>query len=246
MIKLMIVDDEPLERLALRKIINRTLFHFDILEDAKDGTEAFEKAKLFRPDIILMDIRMPEISGIDAQKKIIKFLPNVKTIIITAYSDFSYAHEAIKYGVVDYLLKPARPEDVKNAIEKAISLMNKTHTDFPALHEHSGEHTLAEAIRYIEKNYQKELRLTDVADFVHLNPQYLSRLLKKDLGTTFTDYLTKLRIEKAKRLLLETNMPIYRIAVELGFSDAAYFSKVFLKSEGKSPFEFKKVTSLSI
>lgn len=238
----MIAEDEPLERMALRKIINRDLCHIDILEDAKDGTEAVEMARLYRPDIILMDIRMPEMTGIEAQKKIIKFLPNVKTIIVTAYGDFSFAQEAIKYGVIDYLLKPARPDDIKKAIEKAIALIRKdslAETD-NLNDEHSEQHILTQAVRYIDKHYQEELRLGSVAEFVHLNPQYLSRLFKKELGTTFTEYLTGLRINKAKRLLLETTMPIYRIAVELGFSDAAYFSKVFLKSEGQSPFEFRK------
>jgi len=242
MIKLLIVEDEPLERVALRKIIKREFYNLEIIEDAKNGTEAIEIAKVHRPDVIIMDIRMPETTGIEAQKKIIQFLPNVKSIIITAYGDFSYAQEAIKYGVTDYLLKPAKPADIKKAIEKAISL-NSSLAPASASNifkNNSTQQILMETISYIEKNYKTELRLTEVAKMVHLNPQYFSRLFKKELGTTFTDYVTKIRIEKAKSLLKETNLPIYRIAVDLGFSDAAYFSKVFLKYEKESPLEYKK------
>lgn len=242
MIKLLIVEDEPLERVALRKIIGREFHNIEILEDAKNGTEAIEMAKTQQPNVILMDIRMPESTGIEAQKKIIQFLPNVKCIIITAYNDFIYAQEAIKYGVIDYLLKPAKPQEIKNAIEKALSLnskLDRNHTT-NIFENNSTQQILMEVISYIKQNYKHELRLTEVATMVHLNPQYFSRLFKKELGTTFTDYVTKLRIEKAKTLLKESNLPIYRIAVDLGFSDAAYFSKVFLKYEKESPLEFKK------
>lgn len=245
MFKLLIVEDEPLERMALRKIVNREFYNIDIVEDARNGSEAIEKAKFYRPDIILMDIRMPETSGVDAQKKIIQFHPTVKSIILTAYSDFNYAKEAIKYGVADYLLKPAKPEDIKKAINKVIDSIQMN----PSLNSHIylentekyDQPILQNAISFIEKNFTKDLRLKEIADLIHLNPQYFSRLFKKETGLTFKEYVTKLRIGKAKRLLLNTDMPIYRIASEIGFSDAAYFSKVFLKYEHQSPFSYKKI-----
>jgi YesN/AraC family two-component response regulator len=244
MFKLLIAEDEPLERMALRKIVNREFYNIDVIEDAKNGSEAIEKTKTYRPDIILMDIRMPETNGIEAQKKIIQFHPNVKSIILTAYSDFNYAQEAIKYGVADYLLKPAKPEDIKRAINKVIELIQMN----PSLNGHAHQENiekcdqpiLQNAIRFIEKNFTKELKLKEIADLIHLNPQYFSRFFKKETGLTFTEYITKLRIGKAKRLLTDTDMPIYRVASEVGFSDAAYFSKVFLKYEHQSPFSYKK------
>lgn len=244
MFKLLIAEDEPLERMALRKIVNREFYNIDVIEDAKNGSEAIEKTKTYRPDIILMDIRMPETNGIEAQKKIIQFHPNVKSIILTAYSDFNYAQEAIKYGVADYLLKPAKPEDIKKAINKVIDYIQRNPSLNSHIHaENIGKYDqtiLQNAISYIEKNSTKDLKLKEIADMIHLNPQYFSRLFKKETGLTFTEYVTKLRISEAKRLLLNTEMPIYRIASEIGFSDAAYFSKVFLKYENQSPFTYKK------
>ncbi|HWR07156.1 response regulator transcription factor [Sporomusa sp.] len=245
MYKLLIVEDVPLERKALRKIIQRQYFNINILEDAKNGIEAIEKAKLYRPDIILMDIRIPEISGLEAQKRIVKIVPNVKTIILTAYSEFDYAQEAIKNGVADYLLKPVRPEDLVKAIDLAIVSLTKAISvvgtgQSSAIVERD---ILKGVLNYIERHYCSEIKLNAVAEFAHLNPQYFSRYFKKEMGITFTNYVMKLRVEKAKRLLADTNYPIYRIAAELGFSDPTYFNKVFLKYEKQPPYKYKQTIS---
>lgn len=242
MYKLMIVEDEPLERLALRKIILKLFFNITIVEDAKNGTEAVEKAKMLRPDIILMDIRMPETTGLEAQERIIKVLPNVRTIILTAYSEFDYAQKAIKYGVIDYLLKPVRPDDLKKSIDYAIESLT---INTPARAQNKNDaimnkDVLEKVLNYIEQSYCSELTLHTVAEFVHLNPQYLSRYFKNKMGVTFTEFVAKLRIEKAKQLFLKTNYPIHRIATELGFSDPAYFNKVFKKYEKQSPYKYKQ------
>jgi YesN/AraC family two-component response regulator len=99
-------------------------------------------------------------------------------------------------------------------------------------------------LRYIDRHYRKDLKLSEVADHVHLNPQYFSRYFKQRMGLTFTEYVSKLRIKEAKALLAGSNLPIYRIAVELGFSDAAYFTKVFAKYEKQTPIQFKKIPEL--
>lgn len=243
MFKLLIVDDEPLERLALRKIIKRFFFNITILEDAKNGIEAIEKGKLYRPDIILMDIRMPEITGLEAQKRIIKVLPDVKTIILTAYNEFDYAQQAIKYGIVEYLLKPVKPVDLQASVNLAIDALLKEGIQKKS--SSLGTDILTNILNYIEHNYCSDLTLDAVAKFVHLNTQYFSRYFKKTLGITFTEYVTKLRIEKAKKLLAETNYPVYRIASEVGFSDSAYFNKVFVKCEQQPPHKYKQMIKQS-
>lgn len=237
----MIVEDEPLERIGLRKIIQRDCHNIELLEDSKNGIEAIDNAKKYRPDIILMDIRMPEMTGLEAQQRIYQSLPLTKTIILTAYSDFNYAQEAIKHGVHDYLLKPIRPVDLKKAVNSAINAIDKTKVSSSAQPPHqSGHSILKSVIRYIENHYSEDIKLNDVAEYVHLNPQYFSRYFKKEMGVNFTEYVTKLRIEKAKSYLLKTDKPIYRIAVDLGFNDASYFCKVFLKYENQTPVEYKK------
>lgn len=239
----MIVDDEPIERIGIKKMVERSFLNLDILEDAKNGLEAIEKARANKPNIILMDIRMPKKTGLEAQKEIISFLPKVQTIILTAYSDFNFAQEAIKYGVADFLLKPVRPTELKVSIEKTIDYL--TRVDVQAFNQqnelsYQDSNPIAIVIKYIERNISEEITLANSAKVVHLSPQYLSRYFKKETGLTFTEYVTKVKIERAKKLITQTNKPVYRIALELGFNDAAYFSKVFLKYAKVTPLQFKK------
>ncbi|MBV7273500.1 response regulator [Clostridium thailandense] len=241
MYKLMIVEDEPLERKALRIILQREFFNIDIKEDSKNGEEAVLNAKIYKPDIILMDIKMPEKTGLDAQKEIINFLPNTKTIIMTAYGEFDYAQTAIKYGVIDYLLKPVKPSDLKASVYKALkSIENIDSTKIANLKSKEiSENVMKTALKYIHNNYAQDIKLNNVADFVHLNPQYLSRYFKQKMGVTFTQYVTNLRLENAKKLLVNTDKSITKIALEVGYTDVAYFSRVFFRNENKSPYKFK-------
>ena len=242
MYKLLIAEDEPLERKALKIILEREFYNIDIVEDAKNGDDAVNNAKLYKPDIILMDIKMPEKTGIDAQREIIKFLPNVKTILITAYGDFNYAQKAIKFGVFDYLLKPVKPSDLKSSIEKSIKAIEKIQSTKTANFSNNNlpEDMLKTVLNYIHSNYNHQITLNDVAKFVHLNTQYFSRYFKNKTGTTFTQYITNIRIENAKKLLINTNMSISQIALQVGYSDPAYFSKVFVKCEQQSPYKYKQ------
>lgn len=98
---------------------------------------------------------------------------------------------------------------------------------------------IALAIAYIRKNCMEGLSLNQLADYVHLSPNYLSNLFKKEVGYRLSDYVNELRIEKAKYLLLNTRERSHEIASELGFSDPAYFCKVFKKYTGLSPAEYR-------
>lgn len=244
MYKLLIADDEPLERKALRIILQRDFYNIDIKKDCKNGHEVVLNAKIYKPDIILMDIKMPEKNGLEAQKEIIQFLPNVKTIILTAYEKFDYAQKAIKYGVVNYMIKPVRTNDLKVALDKVIQSIETTEkhdnlkmTDINSKNIY--EDTIKIILKYIDSNFNRKINLNSVANYVHLNPQYLSRYFKQKMGITFTQYITKLRLEKAKKLLINTDKSITQIALEVGYVDAAYFSKVFFKNERLSPYKFK-------
>jgi len=243
-IKLMIVEDEPLERMALRKMIQRLAYDIEVVEDARNGEEAIRKVKLLRPQILLMDIRMPEKNGLEAQEQIIRSFPHMKTIILTAYSDFQYAREALQHGVIDYLLKPVPPQNLKTALDKAIGSLQQEVSAEPVVTaaDKAEVDLIDNALKYIHQHIKKDINLADVAGHIHLNPQYFSRLFKSRTGANFTEYVSRQKIDRAKDLLKNTNMPVYRIAIDLGFSDAAYFSRVFFKFEHETPLQYKKKT----
>ncbi|MCL6457186.1 MAG: response regulator [Gorillibacterium sp.] len=99
---------------------------------------------------------------------------------------------------------------------------------------------VAEAIAYMKKHYQGELTLQDVAGTVGVSPNYLSALLKKELNVNFSEYLIHFRMERAKRLLLESDLLSYEIAEQVGFIDHSHFSRTFKKATGMGPREFRK------
>jgi len=239
MYKLLICDDEPLERIALRKMIEKRYSNITVLDDAKTGGEAVKAAQRFLPDILLIDIKMPELNGLEAQKKIIEFHPTIKTAIITAYSDFSYAQEAIKYNIVDFLLKPVPPVDLYACIDKILEEIQEEAAKSEKK-ELEALTAVQQAIVYIDAHYTEGLRIGDVAERINLSEKYFSRYFKQQTGVSFTDYINLRLIKKAKGLLTHTKSPIYNIAMELNFSDAAYFTKVFRKYEKVTPSQYRQ------
>jgi Response regulator containing CheY-like receiver domain and AraC-type DNA-binding domain len=239
MYKLLICDDEALERIVLRKMIEKRYADITILDDAKNGDEAVQSVQRYLPDILLIDIKMPELNGIDAQKQIVAFHPAIKTVIITAYSDFSYAHAAIKHNIVDFLLKPVPPAELYTCLD---TIRDQLHAETSRAEKQEQAELTAvqQATAYIDAHYMEGLRISDVAERVNLSEKYFSRYFKQQTGMTFTDYLNLRLIKKAKGLLLHTTTPVYKIAMDLSFSDSAYFTKVFRKYEKTTPLKFRQ------
>ena len=120
MIRVLIADDETLERETLADIVERRFEHEVTIQTAENGRRAADTAVLWGADLILMDIEMPGMNGLDAARAVLKQRPECKVIFVTAYSLFQYAHEAMHLGACDYLLKPVDPDEVEASIRKAI------------------------------------------------------------------------------------------------------------------------------
>ena len=120
MIRLLIADDECLEREALTEMVSRRFEHEAVLETAENGRKAADTAILWGADLILMDIEMPGMSGLDAARAVLAQRPGCRVIFVTAYSLFQYAHEAVHLGACDYLLKPVDPDELEASIRRAM------------------------------------------------------------------------------------------------------------------------------
>ena len=120
MIRLLIADDECLEREALTEMVSRRFEHEVVLETAENGRKAADTAILWGADLILMDIEMPGMSGLDAARAVLAQRPGCRVIFVTAYSLFQYAHEAVHLGACDYLLKPVDPDELEASIRRAM------------------------------------------------------------------------------------------------------------------------------
>lgn len=240
--KVVAADDESYVIEALQKLINWRKMNCELLAVVKDGHELINKIEEFEPDIVITDIRMPETNGIEVCRYLYERYPEIQKIILTAYSDFVYAKAAIKYNVCEYVLKVSLIEELPQAIMKATEqldlLMQRIKND--ELLELKPLSIVQQIDRYIAENYQKKITLDDIAEKLHVNSSYLSRVYKLRSGKNLFDAIINLRIEAAKDYLLHTELRTYEVSQLVGVEDASYFSKMFKKITGLTPKDFRK------
>ena len=247
--KLLVIDDETLVRKGIVSLISYEELGIYSIFEADNGQTGLDIVRKEEPDIILCDINMPKVNGLDFAKEVKAHWPWIKIAIITGYDYFDYAKQAVKIGVEDYVLKPISKEDVQEIIQNLVSKILKDRK----LKE------LYKAIKQMDVNgdeadgYKKQIlkiiaehlsdtdfSLTCLAQNMGLNDSYLSTLFKKLFGYTFSEYLLHERLEKSKIYLLTTDLKNYEIAEKVGISDPNYFSTLFKKYYGDSPNKYKK------
>lgn len=124
-LKILIVDDELLERKAMRKMLSSYHQEIEIVGEAENGRKAVELAGQLQPNIIFMDIKMPGMTGLEASRMICEMHPHIKIILVSAYDTFAYAKQAIQYGIKDYILKPGRKSEILSTLNRMIEEVQK-------------------------------------------------------------------------------------------------------------------------
>lgn len=123
--KLLLVDDERFMISYLKSCIPWDELDVEIIDSAQNGVDAIEKTRLHQPDLIITDIVMPNMYGLEFIKNIYKQFKNTKIIILSGHQNFDFAKEALSYGVIDYIVKPSLASDIKTAVQKAISCIEQ-------------------------------------------------------------------------------------------------------------------------
>ncbi|NFI95292.1 response regulator [Clostridium botulinum] len=241
MLNIMIVDDEILERQALKMIINNS-DSGRVIAEACNGRGAIEVDRKFNPDIIIIDVKMPGIDGIKASQIIKEQNKNKIIIMITAYDDFELVHKALLLGVNDYILKPIKPSELIDAINSIfVNLKINKDTYVEKSVNELKEVPIKAAIEYIQNNFDEKVSLEQMASICNLSPCYFSKVFKKAVGVNFVSYVNDTKINKAKELLENTDIPVLNVALDLGFDDCGYFIRVFKKSQGVTPKKYREV-----
>ena len=237
-LRVLLVDDEIMIREGFKRLFDWEDHDCQVVGEAADGMEALAQIDILRPDIVIMDINIPIMNGLKVIQVSRMKHPNTAFVIVSGYDDFSYCREALRLQITDYILKPVNYEEFGTCIDNLkISLFQKHLSAEP---EQQEERTITGITRYLQEHLAEEMSLSILAEQFHLNPQYISQLFKSEIGVGFLAYLTNIRMEKAKKLLLSTSLPIADVAEQSGYADYRVFTKVFKKSEGITPSQYRR------
>lgn len=245
MYKVLIVDDEPEIRNGLVQYFPWQSLNFEVAGTAGNGLEALHFLKTTEVNVILCDIKMPEMSGLELARRLFEQHSKVKMVLLSSYREFEYAQRAIEYNVRYYLVKPTRFERLsevftmlRDELRQYAKRPKASAADKP---DRDGEYyeALIQNIKdYISENY-KTATLKSTAHYIGMNPYYLSSFFKQHTKEMFSEYLTTFKMNKAAELLLQPHVRIHEICEELGYSTANNFSRSFKAFYQVSPSEFR-------
>ena len=251
MYKVVIIDDEPIIVEGLSRSVPWEKYGCQVVGKAGNGLEGRALIEQLHPDMIFLDICMPEMDGLAMIAGLKSEYQDMQITILTGFRDFDYAKQAITLGVARFLLKPSNMDEIEEAIAFMCSKVEKLQklkgeTADPEAQEEPEEHEsvasnfiVRNAMDYIEANYQEKLLLSDVAEKIYVSQWHLSKLLNKETGQSFSEILNGVRIRKAMELLKDPSLRIGDIAEKVGFLDVAHFSRIFKKINGVSANEYR-------
>ncbi|MDO4470333.1 MAG: response regulator [Bacillota bacterium] len=246
--KYLVAEDEYLIRRNLIHKIEALQLPLELAGEVSNGLDARILIDKVCPDLVITDIRMPQFDGLKLSEYINKNYPHINIIILSGYNDFSYAQSAIKFQVKDYLLKPVTTEALSEALQKIlISLqseskeLNNICFDTTKLDQKS----ICELIeKYLQEHYQTDISFSQMGEYFGFTQEYLGKIFKKHSGETLSKYVTRLRMNEAKRLLLgNPDLEIQKIGELVGYKDGFYFSRTFKSYTGIQPSEFRNQNS---
>lgn len=250
MLSVLIVDDEKLVRSGIVMGIDWASLGCAVVAEGSDGEEGFNAAMKYNPDLIICDIRMPKMDGIEMVTKLRSEGNNAYTIFLTAYSDFTYAQNAIKLGASDYILKPFKDGELENAVLKIRDKIDRDYISKTQLRKNSilnednvkkdsVSKYVSDALYYIEKNYSNtNISVKLISESLGLSESHLSHIFKKETDYTINSYITRYRIRAAIDMLRSGKYKVYEVAEMVGYKDITYFSTTFKKITGTSPSDY--------
>ena len=245
----LIVEDEPLMRDYLMQRLTSIHRLWRTAGCARDGLEALALLRENRYDLVITDIKMPGMDGLELANYVHANQPDTDIIILTGYGEFDYARVAVRVHAADYLLKPLQDVELHNALNR-LAVKRMDHGDIvmdAVLDEQGAQQSpddsgilVQRARAYVHAHYSEPLSLNEVADVLGVNPAYLSSIFKSERGESYSKFVLRLRMEKAA-LLLRTYAAgkIGDIALEVGYSSTKHFYSVFKDYFGMTPNEYR-------
>jgi two-component system response regulator YesN len=253
MLKVLIAEDEDIIRKGLAYTIDWLSIGYVLVGEAANGEEGIEKIKELKPDVVLADIMMPKVNGLEMIRRAREEV-RFKSVILTSYAEFDYAKEAIELKAYDYLMKPVDVDklkevmcklqtEIKHEKEKELLFRQKNQgMDIELLS--SGDvyknPYVKKTIDFIKERYIEKISIESISEELEVSSSYLSRKFKEETGHTYLDFLNMYRVQQAIKLLNEGIYRVYQVSDMTGFSDYKHFCLVFKRYTKTSPTEFIK------
>lgn len=239
------LNDEAVVRRGIVLGIDWASLGCAVVGEAANGEEGLAAAERYSPNLIITDVRMPHMDGIEMMRVLRERGSTAHVIVLTAYNDFDYARSALRFGAADYLLKPFRDQELVAAIErvreKAEAFSSRSaQDDLLALPKGDKSKYVLQTLEYIAAHYaDADINITTIARSIGISEGHLSHVFKKETSYTALGYLTLYRIHMARRLLADCRYKVYEVAGMVGYRDVAYFGSTFKKLTGLSPSEYQ-------
>lgn len=239
-ISVMIVDDEHLERILITRSFDWQGEGFTIVAEAENGRDALALYTRLHPQLVVTDINMPFMDGLQLSQAIKEQDDSTEITIISGFNEFRYAQRAVNIGVNSFLLKPINPQELAQSARKSRKSIEARAAPSGVPPPATASPMINKVLLYINANFcDYTLSLKTVAANFYLNDCYLSRIFKQHTGANLTEYVTQKRMEKARLLLRETDLKSYEISEVVGINDPHYFAQCFKRQYGQSPTAFR-------
>ncbi|NJP41539.1 response regulator [Oscillospiraceae bacterium HV4-5-C5C] len=251
--KILIVDDEVNIAHGIRSMLLANLSFAVSVRCASSASDAIDQAAQFKPDLLITDIRMPRMSGLELIDQLEAARLCTHYVILSGYEDFNYAQEAIRKGVADYLTKPVEKEYLlsmctrfNNQLQQVC--LRQQDIDLPEYeflkwdpYQDEYPESLKKIIRFIEQNYMKsDLSGSSISDALFFHHSYISQLIGKHTDMNLSGIIAYFRLKKAMELLLAPqNYRVSEVSQLVGFSSERQLYKVFQKYLFCTPVTFK-------
>lgn len=242
MFRVIIIDDNKslADSLAVLDIWDR--MDMKVVDVCYNGVTGKEAILRHRPDVILSDIRLPGMDGLELVSMIHDCVPDAKVIFMSAYSDFDYLRQAIQLRAEDYLLKPFSTEELKKALAHTASDLRKSLSRVSEASVAEGQNpdtVIQPIINYMRNRLDSRLTAEDVAEAFCMGTSKLDRLIKECTGAGFRELRIKLCIEKAKELLMDVRLSVEEVASLVGYKNYVTFYRAFSRECGCAPSEYR-------
>lgn len=244
--KILLVDDDAMIIKGLTSIIEKMGLQHITIYTARNGVDALEILKYSGADLLLTDIDMPVMSGLELIEETIRRKHCSRFIILSGFDKFDFVRRALRFHVIDYLLKPIDKTEltrIVSSVYSEIHNVSKENIRLPqfsslnlAIDESNIPKILKDILHYMRSNFHKNISLEQLGEEFNLHPNYICALFQNHTETTYLKYLDSLRLQESIAILLEDKeLTIEKVAISSGFMSERQFYKVFKKYTGITP-----------